>query len=28
VLYDNSGHESLCKKEPEKWMAEVSAFLK
>ena len=28
VQYENSGHESLCKKEPEKWRAEVAAFLK
>jgi len=28
VLYENSGHESLCKKEPVKWEAEVAAFLK
>jgi len=28
VVYDNSGHESLCKKETEKWKAEVAAFLK
>lgn len=28
VVYENSGHESLCKKEPEKWRAEVAAFLK
>ena len=28
VVYQNSGHESLYKKEPEKWIAEVSAFLK
>ncbi len=27
VVYENSGHESLCKKEPEKWRTEVSAFL-
>ena len=28
VVYDNSGHESLCKKETEKWISEVAAFLK
>lgn len=28
VIYENSGHESLCKKENEKWKLEVSAFLK
>jgi len=28
VVYENSGHESLCKKETEKWKAEVAAFLK
>jgi uncharacterized protein len=27
VMYQNSGHESLCKKEPLKWLASVSAFL-
>jgi len=27
VIYKNSGHESLCKKEPAKWIASVSAFL-
>jgi len=27
VIYNNSGHESLCKKEPAKWIASVSAFL-
>ncbi len=27
VVYDSCGHESLCKKETEKWKAEVSAFL-
>ncbi|MCP9752669.1 alpha/beta hydrolase [Ferruginibacter sp. HRS2-29] len=27
VVYENSGHESLCKKEHEKWMAEITAFL-
>jgi pimeloyl-ACP methyl ester carboxylesterase len=27
VIFENSGHESLCKKEPEKWRTEVSAFL-
>jgi alpha-beta hydrolase superfamily lysophospholipase len=28
VHYDDSGHESLCKKENEKWVTEVSDFLK
>lgn len=28
VVYENTGHESICKKETEKWMAEVAAFLK
>ncbi len=28
VVYETAGHESLCKKEPGKWNAEVSAFLK
>ncbi len=27
VLYENSTHESLCKKENEKWVTNVSAFL-
>ena len=27
VVYDSCGHESLCKKETEKWKSEVSAFL-
>jgi alpha-beta hydrolase superfamily lysophospholipase len=27
VIYNDSGHESLCKKEPLKWLATVSAFL-
>jgi len=27
VVYDSSGHESLCKKETAKWKTEVSAFL-
>lgn len=27
VIYESAGHESLCKKEPEKWRMEVSAFL-
>ena len=27
VVYDNSAHESLCKKENEKWVGEVSSFL-
>jgi alpha-beta hydrolase superfamily lysophospholipase len=28
VVYETAGHESLCKKEPVKWNAEVAAFLK
>lgn len=28
VLYENAAHESLCKKETEKWKTEVAAFLK
>ena len=28
VVYENAGHESLCKKEPEKWKTEVADFLK
>ncbi|MEO6405911.1 MAG: alpha/beta hydrolase [Ferruginibacter sp.] len=28
VIYQSAGHESLCKKEPEKWQQEVAAFLK
>lgn len=28
VIYENTGHESICKKETEKWEAEVTAFLK
>lgn len=28
VIYETAGHESLCKKEPPKWVAEVAAFLK
>lgn len=28
VVYDNSAHESLCKKENQKWVATVSDFLK
>jgi alpha-beta hydrolase superfamily lysophospholipase len=28
VIYETAGHESLCKKEPENWEAQVSAFLK
>ncbi len=28
VLYENTGHESICKKETEKWEAEVAVFLK
>ncbi len=27
IIYNNSGHESLCKKEHIKWLATVSAFL-
>lgn len=27
VIYENSGHESLCKKENDKWTTEVAAFL-
>ena len=27
VLYENSAHESLCKKEVVKWTTEVTAFL-
>lgn len=27
IMYNNSGHESLCKKEHLKWLATVSAFL-
>ncbi len=27
VVYENSGHESFCKKETEKWTSEVTAFL-
>jgi len=27
VVYENAGHESLYKKEPEKWKTEVAAFL-
>jgi uncharacterized protein len=27
VIYNNSGHESLCKKEPLKWLSSVLAFL-
>jgi uncharacterized protein len=27
VVYENSGHESLCKNEDEKWMQNVTAFL-
>ncbi len=27
VIYENSGHESLCKKEKEKWVKEVNNFL-
>ena len=28
VIYETAGHESLCKKENEKWEVEVAAFLK
>lgn len=28
VVYENSGHESLCKKETEKWVKEVAEFLR
>lgn len=28
VVYQNSGHESLCKSEHEKWTSEITAFLK
>ena len=28
VIYESAGHESLCKKENEKWEVEVAAFLK
>ena len=28
VVYENSGHESLCKKETDKWITEISNFLK
>ena len=28
VVYENCGHESLCKKENEKWTNEITAFLK
>ncbi len=28
VMYETAGHESLCKKEPQKWEAEVAVFLK
>ena len=27
ILYDNCGHEMLCKKEKEKWRSTVSKFL-
>lgn len=27
VIYENSGHESLCKKENEKWLTTVTSFL-
>jgi len=27
VIYETAGHESLCKKENEKWMTEVQTFL-
>lgn len=28
VIYETAGHESLCKKEPTKWEAEIAAFLR
>lgn len=28
VIYETAGHESLCKKETQKWQAEIAAFLK
>jgi alpha-beta hydrolase superfamily lysophospholipase len=28
VIYETAGHESLCKKEPQKWQTEIAAFLK
>lgn len=28
IIYETASHESLCKKEPGKWKAEVAAFLK
>jgi alpha-beta hydrolase superfamily lysophospholipase len=28
VIYETAGHESLCKKENEKWVTEIQAFLK
>jgi esterase/lipase len=28
VIYENTGHESICKKETTKWEVEVAAFLK
>jgi len=28
VIYENSGHESLCKSEHEKWVTEITSFLK
>ena len=28
IIYENTGHESICKKEKEKWEAEVAAFLR
>lgn len=28
VVYNNAGHESLCKNENDKWLAEVQSFLK
>ena len=28
VVYDNAGHESLCKNENDKWVTEVETFLK
>jgi hypothetical protein len=27
-VYENSGHESLCKNEHDKWTDEITAFLK
>jgi esterase/lipase len=28
VIYETAGHESLCKKETEKWKTEIAAFLR